>query len=239
MISRQAVLEVALCFAGRELTDGEENVLSILCGGALEQWLGRLREDVTEEDCQDLLVVASAWTALARNDRGFGAESAHAAVLFRRGPDGAGPGGPDGRRLCQEPTKPGGAADGALCTGRVFCLFGGGGMSFAGSFQAIAARYGQTVTLWRDGEIVGTGRAVLRPLLGEARQFVPTDLGLRRQEMVLCLAEASLPLEEQPGDWVLQQGERFYGVRNVSAVEAGRERIYWRAVLVRQEGDVT
>lgn len=61
-------------------------------------------------------------------------------------------------------------------------------MSFAGSFQAIAARYGQTVTLWRDGEIVGTGRAVLRPLLGEARQFVPTDLGLRRQEMVLCLA---------------------------------------------------
>lgn len=24
-------------------------------------------------------------------------------------------------------------------------------MSFAGSFQAIAARYGQTVTLWRDG----------------------------------------------------------------------------------------
>ena len=30
MISRQAVLEVALCFAGRELTDGEENVLSIL-----------------------------------------------------------------------------------------------------------------------------------------------------------------------------------------------------------------
>ena len=38
-------------------------------------------------------------------------------------------------------------------------------MSFAGSFQAIAARYGQTVTLWRDGEIVGTGRAVLRPLL--------------------------------------------------------------------------
>lgn len=58
-------------------------------------------------------------------------------------------------------------------------------MSFAGSFQAIAARYGQTVTLWRDGENVGMGRAVLRPLLGEARQFVPTDLGLRRQEMVL------------------------------------------------------
>ena len=48
-------------------------------------------------------------------------------------------------------------------------------MSFAGSFQAIAARYGQTVTLWRDGENVGMGRAVLRPLLGEARQFVPTD----------------------------------------------------------------
>lgn len=40
MISRQAVLEVALCFAGRELTDGEENVLSILCGGALDAVAG-------------------------------------------------------------------------------------------------------------------------------------------------------------------------------------------------------
>lgn len=85
MISRQAVLEVALCFAGRELTDGEENVLSILCGGALEQWLGRLREDVTEEDCQDLLVVGQCLDGAGRNDRGFGAESAHAAVLFRPG----------------------------------------------------------------------------------------------------------------------------------------------------------
>ncbi|MFQ9410831.1 MAG: hypothetical protein ACLR1T_07035 [Evtepia gabavorous] len=85
----------------------------------------------------------------------------------------------------------------------------------------------------------GDGAGGAASFAGEARQFVSTDLGLRRQEMVLCLAEASLPLEEQPGNWVLQQGERFYGVRNVSAVEAGRERIYWRAVLVRQEGDVT
>ena len=220
MISRQAVLEVALCFAGRELTDGEENVLSILCGGALEQWLGRLREDVTEEDCQDLLVVASAWTALA-GMTGALEQSQPTPLSFSAG---------DLTVRAREDRT------GDACARS---LFGGGGMSFAGSFQAIAARYGQTVTLWRDGEIVGTGRAVLRPLLGEARQFVPTDLGLRRQEMVLCLAEASLPLEEQPGDWVLQQGERFYGVRNVSAVEAGRERIYWRAVLVRQEGDVT
>ena len=27
-------------------------------------------------------------------------------------------------------------------------------MSFAGSFQAIAARYGQTVTLWRDLSLI-------------------------------------------------------------------------------------
>ena len=48
-------------------------------------------------------------------------------------------------------------------------------MSFAGSFQAIAARYGQTVTLWRDGEIVGTGRAVLRPPVSYTHLTLPTN----------------------------------------------------------------
>ncbi|MCI5498945.1 MAG: hypothetical protein MR419_05415 [Clostridiales bacterium] len=65
MIQRQEIVDVATAFAGRALTAGEEEVLSSLCGGALDQWRGRLRDEVDEEDCRDLLVVASAWTALA------------------------------------------------------------------------------------------------------------------------------------------------------------------------------
>lgn len=65
MIERQEIVDVAAAFAGRTLTDGEGEVLSILCGGALDQWRSRLREGVTEEACRELLVVASAWTALA------------------------------------------------------------------------------------------------------------------------------------------------------------------------------
>lgn len=65
MIQRQEIVDVATAFAGRVLTDGEGAALSILCGGALDWWRGLLREGVAEEDCRDLLVVASAWTALA------------------------------------------------------------------------------------------------------------------------------------------------------------------------------
>lgn len=65
MIQRDEILTVATELAGRALTDGEGEVLSILCGGALDQWRSRLREGVGEEDCRELLVVASAWTALA------------------------------------------------------------------------------------------------------------------------------------------------------------------------------
>lgn len=65
MIQEQEIMEVALCFAGRQLAEGEAQVLSVLCAAALDSWRGRLREEVAEEDIRDLLVVASAWTALA------------------------------------------------------------------------------------------------------------------------------------------------------------------------------
>ncbi len=65
MIQEQEIVEVALCFAGRQLTDGEAEVLSILCAAALTSWRQRLREDVLEENIRDLMVVASAWSALA------------------------------------------------------------------------------------------------------------------------------------------------------------------------------
>ena len=108
-------------------------------------------------------------------------------------------------------------------------------MSFAGSFAAIAARYGQTVTVYRDGEKAGEGRAVLRPLHDNQRQFVPTELGGVQRDTVLCLGEDSLPLAPGPEEIVVRQGERAYDLLNSREIAAGDELICWRAILVRRD----
>ena len=77
---------------GGPLTAGEAEVLSSLCGGALDQWRGRLRDEVDEEDCRDLLVVASAWTALAAMTGALEASQPTPVSLLRRGS--VGDGGP-------------------------------------------------------------------------------------------------------------------------------------------------
>ena len=59
-------------------------------------------------------------------------------------------------------------------------------MSFAGSFTAIAARYGRPVVLFCQGEEVGQGQAVLRPVLDRQAQWVPSPLGKQRQEEVFA-----------------------------------------------------
>lgn len=107
-------------------------------------------------------------------------------------------------------------------------------MRLAGAFSAIAARYGQVVAVEKDGTLLGSGRAVLRPALDRQRQFLPTDLGLARQEETLCLGEAGLPFADQAGAWVVRQGETAYDVVNLRPVTAGEETIYWRAVLRRR-----
>lgn len=64
MIELQEILDVALCFAGRTLTEGEESVLSSLCEGAYRLWESRLRDEVEPEDCRGIFIAACAWTAL-------------------------------------------------------------------------------------------------------------------------------------------------------------------------------
>lgn len=108
-------------------------------------------------------------------------------------------------------------------------------MSFAGVFDAIAARYGQVVTVAKDGVTLGSGRAVLRPMLDRKPQFVPTDLGLARVEETLCLGQAGLPFSGAAGVWTVTQGETVYAVVNLRPVRAGEEILYWRAVLRRRE----
>lgn len=62
MVGAEEVLQVARCFLGQPLGDGEEEVLSILCQAALDRWRARLTGE--EADCRGPLMVASAWTAL-------------------------------------------------------------------------------------------------------------------------------------------------------------------------------
>lgn len=110
-------------------------------------------------------------------------------------------------------------------------------MSFAGRFTAIAARYGRPVVLFRQGEEVGQGQAVLRPVLDRQEQWLPAPLGRQRQELVLCLAQADLPFCPGEEEQTVQAEEAVYEVVSVRPVEAGTERIYWHGVLRRREVD--
>lgn len=110
-------------------------------------------------------------------------------------------------------------------------------MSFASSFEAIAARYGQEVILLHNGSEIGRGRAVLRPVLNRQSQWLPSQLGNQRWEKVLCLAQSAIPFLTGPEEQTVQAGKQQYNVVNVRPVEAGQERIYWRVVLQRREED--
>lgn len=110
-------------------------------------------------------------------------------------------------------------------------------MSYVGVFGILAAAYGQGVDLYRNGALLGSGRAILRPILDRDRQFVPTDLGTDRREKVLCMAEAALPFGPEAGETVVRQGEDAYDVVNVRPVRVGEELVYWRAILTRRDGE--
>ena len=107
-------------------------------------------------------------------------------------------------------------------------------MSYAAAFLAVASRHGERITLERNGEVLGTGLALLRPIFDRRGQFLPADLGLERREQVLCMAQADLPLEPAPGRTLVRCEEGVYRVVNVRRVTAGLELVYWRAVLERE-----
>ena len=111
-------------------------------------------------------------------------------------------------------------------------------MSYGAAFLAVASRHGQTITLERDGTVLGSGLALLRPIFDRNRQFLPADLGLERREQVLCMGEAALPFEPSPGRTLVRQGEDTWRVVNVRQVTAGRELVYWRAILEREVADL-
>ena len=108
-------------------------------------------------------------------------------------------------------------------------------MSYAAVVARLIRDFGEAVSLERDGSALGTGRAILRPLLDREDQFLPSRLGVRREEEVLCLAETGLPFPAVPDRVVLRKGGTAYEVVSVRTVTVGREAVYQRAVLRRRD----
>ena len=108
-------------------------------------------------------------------------------------------------------------------------------MSVQGAVARIIQSFGEDVSLEKDGVVLGRGRAILRPVLNGEDQVLPTPLGVRREERVLCLGETGLPFPDQPDGVILTQGTARYDVANVRPVTVGRQAAYWRAALRRRE----
>ena len=68
------------------------------------------------------------------------------------------------------------------------------------AFEAVLARFGQEVTLLRDGTELGRGLALIQDERDAARQFAPTDRGIRRAERALCLASLTVPFDPAAGE---------------------------------------
>ena len=102
-------------------------------------------------------------------------------------------------------------------------------------FEDVLARFGQEVTLLRDGAELGRGLALIQDERDAARQFAPTDRGIRRAERALCLASLTVPFAPAAGETVLVAGSVRYDVRRAATVGAGRARVFWRATLERRE----
>lgn len=64
MIAAADILEVALCFTDRALTEGETAALTTLCEAADRLWEGRLRDELDPEDFKGIYCLACAYTAL-------------------------------------------------------------------------------------------------------------------------------------------------------------------------------
>ena len=201
---------------------GNEELLRPLCQAAEREMAGRLREGLSPEACGPAFPVAAAWLVLAGLEAGTdGVTSFSAGDLTVHT-------GGDGRRLCQEPTKPGGAADGSLFGGRI-CLSGGAGVRVE-TISALLDRYGQCVTLYRGGVEAGREvRAFLQPLREAGReQARPSPLGLRREDRYLMLGEPDVPAA--PGDRVVWR-ESGYEVRTAHPIYLGERLSHWWAVL--------
>lgn len=103
-----------------------------------------------------------------------------------------------------------------------------------GAWSRILEKYGQSVTVWSQGQEEGTPcRAFLQPALerrGEGYQTLPTPLGLVRQDQWIYLGGPEVSLEGL-GDGYIAWGERKFSVRAAQPIHLGEELAYWWALL--------
>lgn len=70
MITTEDIMEIALCFTDRSLTEGETAVLATLCGEANRLWESRLRDELDPEEFKGMYCLACAYTALGNFNDG-------------------------------------------------------------------------------------------------------------------------------------------------------------------------
>lgn len=101
-----------------------------------------------------------------------------------------------------------------------------------GILQGLLDRYGQRVTVLRNGEkTTALGRAFLQPILDRRedwKQRRPSPLGLTRRDRFLYLGEPDLPLGM--GDKVTCLGVD-YEVQAAQPIRVGETLSHWWAVL--------
>ena len=98
------------------------------------------------------------------------------------------------------------------------------------AWQAILDRYGQSVKLLAPEDQTGTAvRAFLQPVRERGEeQLAPSPLGLRREERLLYLGPAGVPLSPRSTRVVCEK--RMYEVQAAHPVGAG-PLCHWWAVL--------
>lgn len=102
-----------------------------------------------------------------------------------------------------------------------------------GAWSDILSRYGQTVTLCRQGEKELPCRAFLQPVLERGEdlfQRLPTPLGQVRQDRWICLGGPEMALDRL-GDGYLAWGGETFTVRSAQPVYLGDELVYWWGLL--------
>ncbi len=101
-------------------------------------------------------------------------------------------------------------------------------------WRQILSRYGQTVTLYPQGEEEGTAcRAFLQPVREKEAKFFqrqPTPLGLARQDRWICLGGPEMALDRL-GDGYIAWGDQTFTVRSAQPVYLGEELVYWWGLL--------
>lgn len=106
------------------------------------------------------------------------------------------------------------------------------------NISRVLQQFGKPVTLVRAGEVAGReGFAFLQAVAERkerGRQFVPSPLGIMRDECFLYLGEARLSLDGMEGGYLLCEG-RFYVISSAQPVYVGKMLSHWRAVLTLKE----